>query len=532
MRAKLNNPTFVSRHSNLLAIVAAFVSLAVGMLPANSAAQSKQSPLEALRAAEAGLTDLIARVEPAIVAVSQLPTNGTTRTNNPRLGVADPFGNLRGLTNNEPPTVSGAGIVIDANGLVLTQYLAIDLDNKHRITTGSGKTYDAKIKAADPRSGLAVLEIKAADLPALPIGKAEKLRKGSFVLAVGNPYTIVADGQPTASVGAVTNLGQRIGDDVNLNNTFTKNVYNQSTFKTTLHHFGTLIQTDARLGWNAAGGALINLQGELVGVTTTASTTAGHEQPAGYAIPLNKTFRRVVDTLRKGEEVEYGMLGIRFDRVGVASVPTGVQVSSSLPGWPAAKAGLRSGDIIIEIDGQPIRNGEDLQLAVGSLPPQSPTPVKFLRSGETDKTEVALAKQYVPGKKIVTNRGPAWRGVRVDHSTAVPPQQLLDIAGNLQSVPPDCVVVSEVDPRSVSWKQGVRPGMFISHVGETRVTNPQAFYRAVGQSDNSIKLRFIGGNKPAADQAAREVPNRRPKPRAPQQLQLPLRLQPIPLENP
>ena len=170
-----------------------------------------------------------------------------------------------------------------------------------RVTTIDRTTYRATIRAADPHSGLAVLAIDHAagplqragshehnsapgNFPAIRLGDAESLRKGQFVVAIGNPYAIQTDGQPTASWGIVTNFGRKAPIGTNLNDAPGPD----GDYRTTLHHLGTLIQTDAKLGFNAAGGALINLRGELVGLTTTAATIAGHEQPAGYAIPMQR----------------------------------------------------------------------------------------------------------------------------------------------------------------------------------------------------------------------------------------------------
>lgn len=395
---------------------------------------------------------------------------------------------------------SGAGVVIDKSGLILTQYLVVRYGETHLVTDASGQRYLAKILAADPRSGLAVLAVERPlyakgkagplDFTPLPIGKAENLRKGRFVVAIGNPFSIESDGQPTASWGAITNTALKAPSEENLNDvTFRVD----GSYRTTLHHFGSLIQTDARLGWNASGGALVSLDGELIGVLTTASAIAGHEQPAGYAIPLNEAMRRAVETMREGLEPEYGLLGVNFEQTAVFNPRTGrrgVKVRSVFAGGPAQSAGIRRDDLLLSVDGKPLRTSESLQLVVGSLPPGRAVRVSYERANRMDETEVTLAKAYIAQGQIVTERPPSWRGIRVDFPTAIPPEVLQQKSQEGHLDPQGCVVISEVKEGSVSWKSGVRPYSFVSHVSGRRVRTPDEFYAAVRDAKENVKLKF------------------------------------------
>lgn len=394
-------------------------------------------------------------------------------------------------------------MVIGESGLILTQYGVVRLNDTHVVTDVDGNRYFATIRAADPRSGLAVLAIDRRldvaneskqkppeiKLPALPLGEAEQLRKGRFVVAIGNPFSIESDGQPTASWGSITNTALKAPVGENLYDTEgTDGVY-----RTTLHHFGSLIQTDARLGWNASGGALVNLDGELVGVVTTAAAIAGHEQPAGYAIPLNQAMRRAVGSMREGREPEYGLLGVGFGR-GVTTNPRtgrrGIQVTRAYRGGPAQRGGIRVNDLLLEVDGKDLLTTEALQLTIGSLPPGGTVPVRFERGGEIEETTLSLGKAYIEQGQIVTRRRPLWRGLRVDFATAIPPLVLDERARDGHLDEEGCVVVSEVQQGSVSWNSGVRPYCFISHVGGKRVTTPDEFYKAVEESDENVRLKF------------------------------------------
>ncbi|QDT68442.1 Periplasmic pH-dependent serine endoprotease DegQ precursor [Planctomycetes bacterium MalM25] len=404
------------------------------------------------------------------------------------------------LSRDAPLQPSGAGVVIDKSGLILTQYLVVRLGETHVVTDATGGRYLAKIVAADPRSGLAVLAVERpfrakgqAELPdfqPLPLGEAETLGKGRFVVAIGNPFSIETDGQPTASWGAITNTALKAPRDENLND-ITSAI--DGSYRTTLHHFGSLMQTDARLGWNASGGALVSLEGELVGVLTTAATIAGHEQPAGYAIPLNRAMRRAVETMREGLEPEYGLLGVNFDQVAFVNARTGrrgVGVKTVFTGGPAQVAGIRGGDLLLSVDDQPLRTPESLQLIVGSLPPDQTVRVAYERASKVDEAEVTLAKAYIPQGQVVSRRPTAWRGIRVDYPTAIPSGVLLQRSQDGHLDPQGCVVVSEVEEGSVSWKSGVRPYSFVSHVSGRRVHTPNEFYAAVRDAKENVKLKF------------------------------------------
>lgn len=480
-------------------------SAQAGLASAQAGSASAQAGLAELKATELAIADLIERVEPSVVAVLRQPEGAAARR--PQLlnpGLNDPFRNFRaGIESNQATIPAGAGVVIDPAGLVLTQYLVVSPGDQHMIATLDGEIYEAEIRAADPRSGLAVLAVAEADLPALTLGKAEDLRKGSGVVAIGNPNAVVTDGQPTASFGRVTNLARKAGDQVNLNNN-----RRGADFRTTLHHFGALIQTDARLGWNASGGAVVNLDGELVGVTTSVSVIAGHEQPAGYVIPMNEAFRRIVETLKEGREVEYGLLGVSFSVA--ANLPglgprgqgpqgraqrRGIVVQEAYAGGPAGRAGLRRNDVILRVAGESAPDADSLQLLVGQQPPGKQISIEFLRDGKERQTAVTLGKYYADGQKVVTTPAPRWRGMRIDYATAVTPETLASASGRGLIDPEGCVVVADVDPASPSWQQGVRPNMFISHVGDVRVTSPDEFWEAVraaekASEESTVKLRF------------------------------------------
>jgi serine protease Do len=472
----------------------------------------------AVQQLEKTLVEIIAQGEPSVVAIGRTsPQQAAASEHRP----GDVFIDLRdNAAGPSAPLTVGAGVIIDRTGLVLTHYLAIHEGDQHTITTIDRMTYPATIRAADPRSGLAILAInpKASPLqregaptknappdsfPPLKLGDASTVRKGQFVITIGNPYAIQTDGQPTSSWGIVTNLARKAPSGTNLNNAPGPG----GDYRTTLHHLGTLIQTDAKLGFSAAGGALVNLHGELIGLTTTAATIAGHEQPAGYAIPINATTRRIIDTLKQGREVEYGMLGVAFGQTALeATTDHGARLTllTVFPGGPAARAGLQQGDVVTRIAEQPVDDVDSVQLAISKLPPSTATTVEYTRGSQSATANVTLAKLAVTGKKIASVRSEAWRGIRVDYATALEAAELAQAASSGALDPQGCVLVAEVEEKSAAWNAGVRKGMFISHVGGKRVTTPAEFQAATQSVGNKFDIRLT---QPVAGEPAKEKQN-------------------------
>jgi len=430
--------------------------------------------LQVALALEETLVGVIAQSEKSIVAIARVR--------------AEAVGEEKPTHPDFVPTQYGTGVVIDGRGLILTTYELVNQEDSFWITTIDRKVYRARPKGADPRSGLAVLQVDSSELTPIQFGDASKLRKGQFVISLGNPYGIARDGQISASWGIVSNLSRKAGP--------VWSEFRQND-KPSLHHLGTLIQTDAKLNVGTSGGALVNLRGEMVGLVTAAAATAGFELSAGYAIPINDAFRRVVDTLKEGREVEYGLLGIvteDLDQQAYVQGEHGMVVQSVVLGTPAAKIGLKAGDVITHVNGEKIYGADGLMLEVGKLPVESRVDLRVRRNGNTLAKSATLTKNYVRGKSIVTDPKDLWRGIRVDYATAIEDYQErlrrneVDLDG--------CVVVKDVVLDSPAWKQGLRPNDFITQVAGIRVRKPSEFYAAVDNASGSVAVRTTDSQRP------------------------------------
>jgi S1-C subfamily serine protease len=396
---------------------------------------------------------------------------------------------LQKLDLSNPDTVPesfGSGVVIDADGLVLTHYHVVRDATKVYVRLPDGRGSWADIHAADPRSDLAVLRLLNRGLrPLKPIklGDGGSVRKGKLVIALANPFAAGAhDGSPSASWGIVSNVRRR-----NLN----KPRQEEDRAKLTLHHYGTLLQTDARLNLGCSGGALVDLKGELIGLTTSLAALSGLETAGGYAVPVDGDMRRVIEVLRRGEEVSYGFLGIGLDETYRGE---GVRVARVSAGSPADAAGLGDGWRILSINGSGVQTVDDLFLKVGMQLAGTRVKLEVIPSkNDVPLTrEATLAKFYVPGKIIASKKPPWVRGLRVDYASV---QAIRDSLENRTSgTIPRGVSVREVLPHSPADGNRLQDAV-ITHVNGRPVTSPAEFYREADKLKDTDPLELTLGGR-------------------------------------
>lgn len=452
----------------------------------NDAAQAA-ADLQLVSALDRVVGRAISRAERSVVSIAR--RNRAQAMAQDRADTRPPFvpGRQLPLVTDDPRSPEfmanewATGIVIDRSGLVLTvSHILGDSprDDDFLIVTADHKVFRMTVRGSDARSDLAVLALSPSQprgeddfVPAV-MGDAATLRKGQTVVTLGNPYGIARDGEASASRGIVSNLNRKAGSGP------------LSSDEKTLHHFGTLIQTDAKLNLGTSGGALINLRGEVVGLTVSQAAGAGYEQAAGYAIPIDRAFLRIIERLRRGEEVEYGLLGIGGGAGHVAGVK-GVPVNSMISDGPAAKAGLQMGDVITEIDEEPVADFDELCMRVGTLPPETAIRLTVLRAGQVLRKRVVISKFPLKLPQIVTERPAAWRGLRVDYKSTLVESRSL-------SLPLIGVAAREVSESSAAWKAGLRRGAIITHVGDLPVDTPGDFRQAIADQAGPVRLSVAG----------------------------------------
>jgi serine protease Do len=372
------------------------------------------------------------------------------------------------------PESFGSGIVLDASGLILTNAHVVRNATKVFVRFPDRKGSYADIHALDPRIDLAVLRLldPPAGLKAVRLGDGDKVVEGQFVaLLAYAPAVGLRNDKPNLAWGVVSRL-RRPAEGTTVETERPRGP---------LHQFGTLLQTDARVQAGWSGGALINLSGEVVGLTTTIAVVGADENSGTFAVPFGAGLRRLIDILRRGEEIEYG------DQQRQGRVWVGDVIGNS----PAQRAGLRRGDTITHIGGVPIESQDDLLLQVGLHPAGTTVEVVFKRGTNSHSVQLQFGKYHVADPFIASNRPAARFGMRVDPASVYPQLQLGEVP-----VPEVGVVVREVLPGTPADKAHLQPGQLITQVNGKDVTSPADFYRAVDAAGDRVRLTAPSDDNP------------------------------------
>jgi S1-C subfamily serine protease len=395
------------------------------------------------------------------------------------------------------PHEFGVGVLVDESGLILASLHTLgEISGSHYFVWAQRRAFKAKVKAADPWLDVALLEIAADDLQPIELGDARQVKPGDRAAAIGSPLQIARDGEPSADWGVIAQLACE-APGLTLPTLF-NGLERNAIRRETLHHYGTLLKFAANTPATSGGGILIDAQGQLLGLLTTYAAQAGGEREAGYAIPIDADFRQALDTLKQGRLPEYGLLGLapRAAKLADPSFKTGASVEDVMPGTPAAKVGLRPGDIITHVGDQLVQDDLHLIRLVSALPAEAKITLQVVREPRSKTTlaiTATLSKKYYESARepYAEVREPAWRGMRVDYATASP--AFRELARNVD--PEGCVAVVDVDRDSPAWKAGLRNGTFVSHVAGKRVSTPRQFREEVARHSGEAVLRITNAGE-------------------------------------
>jgi serine protease Do len=476
-------------------VLSSFLALVCADPPPQEPKAPASSPADVVTAIETVISDAIAKAEPSVVAIHRVKGENSQETQAVRgrktavnqLEHPQRFGFDGGRVVRFPePTDAnlisfdfGSGVVIGDKGQIVTMYHVVKGARELYVRAADRQQFKAEIIAADPRSDLAVIapiEGDPAEFPKLKplaIGDAGKLRKGAFLISLGNSFNAARDGKPSASWGILSNIARKLEspdvDDMML-----------SRKQLRLRDHPTLLQLDSKLNLGMSGGAVINLKGELVGLTTMAASPAGFDAMAGYAVPMDKLGRRAVETLKEGKEIEYGLLGITPDG------PTN-RVRDFSANSPAAQGGqILAQDEIIAVNDAPVVDFDSLILAVNGYSAGDAVRLKIRRGAKTIDATIVLAKYPVEGEVIVTNRPQLWRGLRVDYASTV---NLRNFARDSFDPPQPGVVVTEVEEGSRAAAAGIKKGQMIHKVEDKSLRSPRDFNDAVAKLEGPVTLQ-------------------------------------------
>ena len=293
------------------------------------------------------------------------------------------FGGRFGGNQPRGPTLQlglGSGVIVNSNGTILTNHHVIDGAEAIQVQLTNNRLFDAKLLGSDPPSDLAVLKIDGKELTALALGNSDQVRIGDVALAIGNPLGI---GQ-TVTAGIISAKGRSTG-------------LSDGSFE-------DFLQTDAPINQGNSGGALVNTNGELIGINSQILSTSGGSIGIGFAIPSNMA-RNVMDQLIAKGKVQRGQLGVAIQpltpdkaaSLGKEQV-NGVLIASVAPNTPAGRAGLKAGDVITKFEGQPVDDGNTLRNRIASTPPDTTVRLTIWRDGREQELQATLG-EYQPPKR-------------------------------------------------------------------------------------------------------------------------------------
>lgn len=359
----------------------------------------------------------------------------------------------------------GSGVIVDAkHGYVLTNNHVVGKADEITVTLKDGRSLSAKLVGTDPETDVAVVQIPADNLTAVPLADSDKLRVGDFVVAIGNPFGL---GQ-TVTSGIVSALG-RTGLGI--------------------EGYEDFIQTDASINPGNSGGALVNLKGELVGINTAIIAPGGGNVGIGFAIPVNMT-QQVMSQLIKHGEVHRGRLGILVQNLTPDLAKAfdiketqGAVISKVVKDSPAERAGLKAGDVVISVNGKPVMTSSELRTSIGLLPVGETVTLQVVHDGSTRNVKVTIAETVqdkLEGKRINS---------RLEGATFAAIEEGNPDFGRLKGI-----IVLDVVPGSPAWASGLRKNDVIVSVNRQAVTNLAEFRKAANIQSRGLLLNIRRGD--------------------------------------
>lgn len=448
---------------------------------ANFAPSTATAPTSA---AQNSYADMVARVAPAVVTVRS-ERRGRAAQQHPFMD--DPM--FREFFGQRMPDMQqtprrqeglGSGVIVTGDGYLLTNHHVVDGADEIRVELSDRRVLIAKVVGSDPPSDLAVLKIDATNLPVLPLGDSDKVRVGDIALAIGNPLGI---GQTVTSgiISAKERTTSGVGDG----------------------SFANFIQTDAPINRGNSGGALVNTNGELIGINSQILSPTGGSIGIGFAIPSNMA-KGVMDQLVKGGKVRRGQLGVQIQEVTsdiAASLDLkevrGVIIGAVTPGSAGERAGLKQGDVITAVNGTAVNDVNSLRNRIASTTPGTDVTLTVVRDGREQQMRATLGEfTQAAGRGNEQGGSDSGGGNGAGESTGrlgIRVQPLTpELASELQlQSGAQGVVVAEVDPNGPAADAGLQRGDVIVQVNRQPIRTGAGLNDAIGRGGSRPVLLLV-----------------------------------------
>ncbi|MCC6364041.1 MAG: DegQ family serine endoprotease [Bryobacterales bacterium] len=477
------------RHQMLIGgLLAVFgIGAVVGAVTEHKAQVQNAPPVISVRSPQTaqpaeGFRAVVKRDLPAVVNIS---TSKVVKVSSNDFGLPfnDPFFEqfFGRMPRQRPPQSErehslGSGVIVSHDGYILTNNHVVEKATTITVALSDKREFKAKLIGADAKTDLAVLKIDAKDLPTMTFGDSAKVEVGDYALAIGNPFGV---GQ-TVTLGIVSATGRG-----NLG----------------IEDYEDFIQTDAAINPGNSGGALVNSQGDLIGINTAIiSPNSGGNNGVGFAIPANLA-RNVMDQIVTKGKVTRAYLGVSLQPVTPALAKgfglketMGAVVADVTPNTPASKAGLQSGDVLLAVNGKPIEDYNQFRLHIAMMPPGTTVNLKVLRGGTYKEIPVKLEEMPVNyGSAKMGRSGQEQPGTGLMDGVSVQnldPQTLRSL--NLPATTTG-VVVTDVGGASAAAAAGLTSGDVIQEVNHQKINNVNEFQTAVAHAGGTVLLRVNRG---------------------------------------
>ncbi|QCK14256.1 Do family serine endopeptidase [Mangrovivirga cuniculi] len=404
------------------------------------------------------------KTTPAVVhirsKVIQQPTSGSSQ--NPLFDFFQPRGGQR-----MPMAASGSGVIVSSDGYIVTNNHVIDNADEVSVTLSDNRQYTAEVIGTDPNTDLALIKIESeTNLPFLKLADSDDVKVGEWVLAVGNPFEL----NSTVTAGIVSAKARNIN------------------IMRTRYGIETFIQTDAAVNPGNSGGALVDLNGDLIGINTAIASNTGSYQGYSFAVP-SSLVKKVMEDLREYGVVQRPLLGVEIvsNNAQIAEqedleVVDGVYIANVSAGGAAEEAGIKPGDVVIEIDGEKINNSAELQEMVALHRPGDVIEVKVNRDGKNKSFEAKLKNQNM-GYEVVELEE---RGEAGGATVVVPSADVMEKLGIDNGV-----MLKDIS--GTRWEQlGIDEGFILTKINNRQISNPDELSQILRQSDGKrVKIEGV-----------------------------------------
>jgi serine protease Do len=454
-------------------------------VPAGTPASPRGVTASAIPVGDTSFADIAERLNPAVVNIDatsrgeELPRRRT-----PILPEQpDPFERPQPRDRDGPRRGAGTGFIIDASGLILTNHHVIEGADRIMARLADGRTLRAERIGSDPDTDIALIKIDSPrPLPFAPLGNSDTLRVGEWVLAIGNPLAY----EHTVTVGVVSFIGRKL-------------------FDSSLDRY---IQTDAAINFGNSGGPLINTRGEVIGINAAISSRASN---IGFAVPINQA-SAILPQLRDRGRVSRGYIGVMLrdvdqdlQRALKLSSAEGALVQDVTPGSPGARAGIRTYDVIVAIDGKPIDSNDALIQLIAARQPGSSATVQVVRDGRPLNFTVKLAERPQRERPDVIGEPPqpsSQRGPLLGLLVRELDSQFIARYRLPQGT--RGVVVSRVEPMSPAFDADIERGHIVLEINRQRIHSIEDYRRLTdGARPGDILTMYL--YKPELNQRALET---------------------------